>query len=160
MRPTRQTCRRLTKADGALDFNAPASVRSPRGSTGLFPWPGVTVEIIGQPIKLGLADHGDGVGCCHPATRAGASPGTVLGADAEGPCWWRQGRGRLYVCSACNAPEEKCSRPLNSSAVFRFLPIASFLAADAGVGWARLANMFPDRTTQLWLPTALGKIEC
>ena len=45
---------------------------------GFFPWPGCTLELKGQAIRLGLADVAAG-----PAPE-GASPGTVLGADADG----------------------------------------------------------------------------
>ena len=64
-------CRKLEKDDGALDFTAPAAALAAR-INGLFPWPACSVEIAGQPVKLGLAD-GD----------ARAS-GEVLGADADG----------------------------------------------------------------------------
>jgi methionyl-tRNA formyltransferase len=67
-------CRRLTKDDGGLDFAAPASVLAAR-INGLFPWPGCTVEISGQPVKLGLADF--------EGATAPAGAGTVLSADAE-----------------------------------------------------------------------------
>ncbi|HEY8993434.1 MAG TPA: methionyl-tRNA formyltransferase [Lacunisphaera sp.] len=75
-------CRRLEKADGALDFSVPATVLAAR-INGLNPWPGCSVEISGQPVKLGLAD------VCHtlydkPA--APVAPGMVLGSDAEGLC--------------------------------------------------------------------------
>ncbi len=48
-------CRRLEKADGALDFTAPAAVLAAR-INGLFPWPACSVEIAGQPVKFGQAD--------------------------------------------------------------------------------------------------------
>jgi methionyl-tRNA formyltransferase len=67
-------CRRLEKADGVLDFTAPAAALAAR-INGLNPWPGCSVEIAGQRVKLGLAD-------ALPA--AGGSPGTVIGTDAEG----------------------------------------------------------------------------
>ena len=70
------TCRRLSKADGALDFAAPAAMLATR-INGLFPWPACTVEIAGQPIKLGLADRVDALG-------TSAQSGSVLGADGEG----------------------------------------------------------------------------
>ncbi|HEY1765583.1 MAG TPA: methionyl-tRNA formyltransferase [Opitutaceae bacterium] len=66
-------CRRLEKADGALDFSAPAPTLAARVN-GLYPWPSVTVEISGTPVRLGLAEAIDGTG---PA-------GKVLGADAQG----------------------------------------------------------------------------
>jgi methionyl-tRNA formyltransferase len=70
-------CRRLEKADGVLDFSAAAAVLAAR-INGLNPWPGCSVEINGQPVKLGLADTVSQAG-------VSASPaGTVLGSDPEG----------------------------------------------------------------------------
>jgi methionyl-tRNA formyltransferase len=68
-------CRKLEKADGALDFAAPAAVLAAR-INGLSPWPGCAVALDGQPLRLGLAE----------ALPAGTTelPGTVLGADAAG----------------------------------------------------------------------------
>jgi len=69
-------CRKLTKEDGVLDFAAPASVLASR-INGLFPWPCCFVEVMGQAVKIGLAD----------ALNGGAGerlPGTVTGADADG----------------------------------------------------------------------------
>ena len=71
-------CRKLTKDDGALDFSAPAAVLAAR-INGLFPWPACTVEIGGQPVKIGLAD----VALDEPS-RASVAPGAVLGTDADG----------------------------------------------------------------------------
>ncbi len=74
-------CRRLEKADGVLDFTAPAAALAARVN-GLNPWPGCSVEIAGQPVKLGLADASD-----RPEPGASAvaqSPGTVLGHEADG----------------------------------------------------------------------------
>jgi len=68
-------CRRLGKADGVLDFSVPASVLAAR-INGLNPWPGCSVELNGQSVKLGLADVG--------ATDAVAAAGTVTGQDAAG----------------------------------------------------------------------------
>ena len=71
-------CRKLTKEDGGLDFATAARVLAAR-INGLFPWPGCTVEIGGQLVKLGLADVAStGTGA------ARAAPGNVLGVDAEG----------------------------------------------------------------------------
>src|SRR6478736_990542 len=70
-------CRRLEKADGVLDFAAPAAALAAR-INGLNPWPGCAVEINGQPVKLGLADT------THSTVSLPAAPGTVLGSDAEG----------------------------------------------------------------------------
>lgn len=69
-------CRKLTKEDGGLDLAAPARVLAAR-INGLFPWPGCTLEIAGQLVKLGLAD------VAAPSGAAGAA-GEVLGHDAEG----------------------------------------------------------------------------
>jgi len=76
-------CRRLVKDDGHIDFNAPAEVLAAR-INGLFPWPACTVEIAGQPVKIGLAD-------VHPVDPAVGKrgdvsdplAGTVIGTDAE-----------------------------------------------------------------------------
>ncbi len=70
-------CRKLQKEDGTLDFHQPASVLAAR-INGLFPWPGCSVSVLGQPVKLGLADVGTA------ETPAGAAAGTVLGADPAG----------------------------------------------------------------------------
>lgn len=67
-------CRRLEKVDGVLDFATPASVLAAR-INGLNPWPGCSVLINGQAVKLGLADALPG---------GSGTPGTVTGADAEG----------------------------------------------------------------------------
>jgi len=84
-------CRRLAKEDGALDFGSPAAVLAAR-INGLFPWPGCSVEIHGQQVRLGLADAiedvrtGSGPEFCTAVQNSGPDPipGTVLGADAEG----------------------------------------------------------------------------
>ncbi|HUG11474.1 MAG TPA: methionyl-tRNA formyltransferase [Opitutaceae bacterium] len=67
-------CRRLSKADGALDFSRPARELAAR-INGLFPWPGCSVAIGDTPVKLGLADvEGEG---------AVGVPGSVLDLDSE-----------------------------------------------------------------------------
>lgn len=71
-------CRKLEKSDGVLDFAQPADVLAAR-INGLFPWPGCTVEIGGQGIKLGLADVAPNSGA-----PGDAQPGAVLGADDAG----------------------------------------------------------------------------
>ena len=87
-------CRRLVKGDGVLDFTAPATVLAAH-INGLNPWPGCTVEINGQPVKLGLADvvDADLRAASMPRTaendgaqRAPSTPGsgTILGTDADG----------------------------------------------------------------------------
>lgn len=67
-------CRRLGKADGVLDFSAPAAVLAARVNA-LHPWPSVAVEVAGTTIKLGLADAAAG--------GPGGIPGAVLGGDAQ-----------------------------------------------------------------------------
>ena len=69
-------CRKLTKEDGSLDFAAPAGTLAARINA-LFPWPGCSAEVLGQVVKIGLADA---------ASHSGvpSQPGTVLGADGEG----------------------------------------------------------------------------
>ncbi|MBW8782815.1 MAG: methionyl-tRNA formyltransferase [Verrucomicrobia bacterium] len=79
-------CRRLVKDDGRLDFSASAAALAAR-INGLFPWPACSVEIAGQPVKIGLADAptedtGHVIGD-QPSGRE-VPAGTVLGADSEG----------------------------------------------------------------------------
>jgi methionyl-tRNA formyltransferase len=67
-------CRRLAKSDGVLDFCAPAARLAAR-INGLHPWPSVAVDVMGAPVRLGLADAlGDAAG----------APGVVSGLDPEG----------------------------------------------------------------------------
>jgi methionyl-tRNA formyltransferase len=80
-------CRKLDKADGQLDFTAPASALAAR-INGLFPWPGCAVEVAGQSLRLGLADVATG--------GDSGEPGLVLGADAEG-LLVATGAGRLRL---------------------------------------------------------------
>lgn len=68
-------CRRLTKADGVLDFSAPAPVLAAR-INGLHPWPSVSLDIAGGTVKLGLADSLNGI--------PNSAPGTVTGSDSDG----------------------------------------------------------------------------
>jgi len=68
-------CRRLEKADGVLDFGAPAPLLAAR-INGLFPWPAVSVDIAGHPVKCALAEA--------LASDVSTPPGTVLGADPQG----------------------------------------------------------------------------
>jgi methionyl-tRNA formyltransferase len=75
-------CRKLQKADGVLDFAVPASVLAAR-INGLFPWPGCSVLIHGEQIKLGLAEAVP-AGECNLLSDIPSGPGRVLGADAGG----------------------------------------------------------------------------
>ena len=77
-------CRRLEKSDGVLDFTVSAASLAAR-INGLNPWPGCSVEIHGQPVKLGLADAMPAPGECNIIRYNGSeAPGAVLGHDAEG----------------------------------------------------------------------------
>jgi methionyl-tRNA formyltransferase len=79
-------CRKLEKADGVLDFTAPAAQLAAR-INGLFPWPACSVEIRGQPVKLGLADvitADQGHVLSDNFSDADSFPGKILGDDAEG----------------------------------------------------------------------------
>jgi methionyl-tRNA formyltransferase len=68
-------CRRLTKADAAVDFRVGAAALAGR-INGLNPWPSALIEIDGVPIKIGRAEalYGSSFG----------SPGTVNLVDSEG----------------------------------------------------------------------------
>lgn len=71
-------CRKLRKEDGVLDFTAPAGILAAR-INGLFPWPGCTVTLAGQPVRIGQADV-----LPDPEPRRPTEPGVVTGADASG----------------------------------------------------------------------------
>jgi len=66
-------CRKLTKADGELDFEASARVLANR-INGLYPWPGAVCECQGERLKLGGANPESGHG----------APGEVLSASRDG----------------------------------------------------------------------------
>jgi methionyl-tRNA formyltransferase len=76
-------CRRLEKGDGVLDFFAPAAVLAAR-INGLNPWPGCSVVINGQPVKLGLADAPPDQEICNIIRYTIPEPGVVIGHDTEG----------------------------------------------------------------------------
>lgn len=65
-------CRKLERTDGVLDFTAPAAVLAARVN-GLNPWPGVSVELGDERIKVGLAD-------AEPGSVA-APPGAIVTSD-------------------------------------------------------------------------------
>lgn len=107
-------CRKLEKADGAVDFAAAATAVAAR-INGLYPWPGCIVEVGGEPVRLGLADpEPDG-----PDAGGGPAgpPGTVLGADDAG-LRVRTGRGIVRL--------RRLQRPGG-----RMLPAAEFLRGFA-----------------------------
>jgi len=86
-------CRRFVKGDGVLDFTAPAAVLAAR-INGLNPWPGCTVEINGQPVKLGLADVAAVTEVSHLIDDL--PPGTTMGVDVDG-LHVATGRGTLRL---------------------------------------------------------------
>ena len=78
--------RKLTKADGGLDFRRPAEEVAKRVNA-LFPWPGTRFRYGDSVIKVGLADY--------DALELEASVGQVISLEAEGlavAC----GTGALY----------------------------------------------------------------
>jgi len=79
-------CRRLEKSDGVLDFARSAAELAAR-INGLFPWPACSFQIGDKRIKCGLADvapNVEGIAAEPSPSVLRTSPGTVLGADAEG----------------------------------------------------------------------------
>jgi methionyl-tRNA formyltransferase len=105
-------CRRLDKSDGVLDFFAPARVLAAR-INGLNPWPGCSVEIGGQLVKLGLAEVAPHQDSNHAPPDALSAPGSILGHDPEG-LLVATGQGVLKV--------RKLQRPGG-----KLLPAAEFL---------------------------------
>lgn len=68
-------CRKLDKADGLLDFKAPARVLVSR-INGLYPWPGCYCDFEETRLKLMSARLAEG--------EASAAAGTVISADKAG----------------------------------------------------------------------------
>ncbi len=101
-------CRKLEKEDGALDFARDADQIAAR-INGLFPWPACAIDLLGQRVKLGLADVADRD--AHHDTAA--APGTVTGSDAD---------GLLVRASAGTVRLRRLQRPGG-----RLLPAAEFL---------------------------------
>jgi methionyl-tRNA formyltransferase len=113
-------CRRLGKADGVLDFSQPAATLAARVN-GLYPWPGCSIAINGQPVKLGLADE------CHLSNDTAPGVGVVPGADAEG-LLVGTGRGTLRL--------RMLQRPGG-----RMLPAAEFLRGFPVAPGTRFASV-------------------
>jgi methionyl-tRNA formyltransferase len=111
-------CRKLRKEDGALDFSAAARILAARVN-GLYPWPGCSVDIRGEVVKLGLADAIDDTeGAKGPSSPVGESTyGKVAGADEHG-LLIDTGQGILRL--------RKLQRPGG-----RMLPAAEFLRGFA-----------------------------
>ena len=118
-------CRRLDKADGVLDFAAPATVLAAR-INGLMPWPGCTVLINGQTVKLGSADALPSIDQRHLISDIVPEPGAVLGSDAEG-LLVSTGQGTLRL--------RKLQRPGG-----RMLPATEFLRGFPLAAGTRLAS--------------------
>lgn len=76
-------CRRLSKADGVLDFARPARELAARVN-GLWPWPGCTVEAGAAKLKIGLAGALDRGSAAAPGTVLGVEAGAVLVATGAG----------------------------------------------------------------------------
>ena len=76
---------KLSRADSVLDWHQPAAVLE-RQIRALTPWPGVSIELGGERVKL-LAAELD-------ATQTDAAPGTVIDADLGIAC----GTGVLRPC--------------------------------------------------------------
>jgi methionyl-tRNA formyltransferase len=76
-------CRLLQKADGVLDFKCPARVLAAR-INGLHPWPSVSLDVLGSPVRLGLADAQEGSSQAEPGMVAGTDGQGVLVATGEG----------------------------------------------------------------------------
>jgi methionyl-tRNA formyltransferase len=93
--PDATFCRRLEKPDGVLDFSAPATGLAARVN-GLNPWPGCTVEINGQPVKIGLADAPSDQELCNIIRYKIPEPGAVVGHDSDG-LLVATGRGTLRL---------------------------------------------------------------
>ncbi len=106
-------CRRLEKTDGVLDFHAPAASLAARVN-GLAPWPGCTVEIDSQAVKIGLADM-----VSLPAYEP-AAPGEVMGLH-EGGLLVGTGERKLRLLQLQRAG----GRMLRADEFLRGFPVAS-----------------------------------
>jgi methionyl-tRNA formyltransferase len=76
-------CRKLERADGVLDFSAPAAVLAARVN-GLNPWPGVSVDLAGEWIKIGLAEAESSAETAPPGTVLASSAGALRVATGDG----------------------------------------------------------------------------
>ena len=118
-------CRRLGKADGVLDFSAPAAVLAARVN-GLHPWPCVAVDIAGTPVKVGLADALAGGGSAAPGTAVGSDAHGLLVATGSGTLRLRRLQrpgGRML-----GAPEFLRGFPVRAGDVLPSAPMAAFVS--------------------------------
>lgn len=118
-------CRRLEKTDGVLDFNQPAAVLAARINA-LMPWPGCSVTINGQTVKLGLADALPAADQSNLIGYKGSESGVVCGQDADG-LLVGTGQGTLRL--------RKLQRPGG-----KMLPAADFLRGWPVAPGARLSS--------------------
>jgi methionyl-tRNA formyltransferase len=119
-------CRRLEKADGVLDFAAPAEVLS-RRVNGLHPWPSVTVELVGSHVRLGLADALPGASPGVPGSVAGSDSGGLLVATGSGTLRIRRMQrpgGRML-----EAPEFLRGFPVRAGTVIASSPMPGLVAS-------------------------------
>lgn len=119
-------CRKLTKDDGVLDFAAPASVLAAR-INGLFPWPSCSVEIAGQPVKIGLAEALAGGSALSAGSGQVGQPGQILRAEGS-ELVLATGNGSLKLL--------KLQRPGG-----KMLPVADFLRGFA----VKVGEVLPSR---------------
>jgi methionyl-tRNA formyltransferase len=120
-------CRRLAKADGALDFSAPASVLSAR-INGLYPWPSAVFGAGGTELRLGLADAMEGGSAGSPGTVLGSGPDGLLIAAGTGVLRVRRLQrpgGRMLP-----APEFLRGFPVAAGTVIASRPMAALVAAQ------------------------------
>lgn len=80
---------KLSRADAQVDFAAPAAaVRA--HIHGLTPWPGVTIEIDGRPLRVGRVEElpaapGDPPAGVLEGDRIGCAPGTIRLLEVQSP---------------------------------------------------------------------------
>jgi methionyl-tRNA formyltransferase len=120
-------CRRLSKADSALDFSAPAPVLSARINA-LHPWPSAVIPIGGADIKLGLADAMVGGTVGSPGCVLGSGPDGLLVAAGSGVLRVRRLQrpgGRMLP-----APEFLRGFPVAAGTVIPSRPMAALVASE------------------------------
>jgi methionyl-tRNA formyltransferase len=121
-------CRKLTKADGVLDFRTSAPLLAAR-INGLHPWPGCRINYADQVIRIG------GARVATDIEANGVSPGTVLAST----------RGRLIVATGERCLElSRLQRPGG-----RMLPGADFLRGFSMAEGSRIESQpMPELVTR------------
>lgn len=120
-------CRRLGKADGALDFSAPAAVLAAR-INGLSPWPSAAFDVAGTPVKVGLADAAGGGGPAAAGAVIGEDPLGLLVATGGGVLRVRRLQrpgGRML-----GAPEFLRGFPIAAGTVLPSRPMPALVSAE------------------------------